>query len=88
METGCAKPWNGSACTIASLFRKPSCSSISTGSRRFQRREPTTFASSWNYPASIPAGAITPILGGVGPMTVASLMHNALVASRGRLAKL
>ncbi|WP_281413881.1 hypothetical protein [Rhizobium leguminosarum] len=41
-------------------------------------------ACSWNSPASTPAGAITPVLGGVGPMAIMSLMHNALVASRGR----
>ncbi|MGV4791250.1 hypothetical protein [Rhizobium sp. F40D2] len=29
---------------------------------------------------------MTPVLGGVGPMTIISLMHNARVASRGRLA--
>nr|WP_152971113.1 hypothetical protein [Rhizobium ecuadorense] len=34
-----------------------------------------------------PAGAITPVLGGVGPMAIIRLMHNAPVASRGRLAK-
>nr|WP_277545055.1 hypothetical protein [Rhizobium leguminosarum] len=27
---------------------------------------------------------MTPVLGGVGPMAIMSLMHNALVASRGR----
>nr|WP_244429893.1 hypothetical protein [Rhizobium leguminosarum] len=30
---------------------------------------------------------MTPVLGGVGPMATVSLMHNARVASRGRLAK-
>ncbi|WP_082935787.1 MULTISPECIES: hypothetical protein [unclassified Rhizobium] len=33
-----------------------------------------------------PAGAITPVLGGVGLMTLTRLMHNIRVASRGRLA--
>ncbi|MBY5394616.1 hypothetical protein HFN01_07215 [Rhizobium leguminosarum] len=31
--------------------------------------------------ASIRTGAITPLLGGVGPMTIASLMHNTLIAA-------
>ncbi|EGE61134.1 hypothetical protein RHECNPAF_12600120 [Rhizobium etli CNPAF512] len=39
MGSACAKRWNGSACTIASLFRKISCWWISTGSRRFRRRD-------------------------------------------------
>ncbi|WP_183854646.1 hypothetical protein [Rhizobium sp. BK456] len=80
METACAKRWIGSACTIASLFPTTSCWSISTGYRRFQRRDP-------RGRLACAAGAITPVLGGVGPMTVVSLMHNARVASRGRLAK-
>ncbi|WP_163874476.1 hypothetical protein [Rhizobium laguerreae] len=31
--------------------------------------------------ASIRTGAITPVLGGVGPMTITSLMHNSLIAA-------
>ncbi|NKL04477.1 hypothetical protein GFL39_05775 [Rhizobium leguminosarum bv. viciae] len=31
--------------------------------------------------ASIRTGAITPLLGGVGPMTIMSLMHNSLIAA-------
>ncbi|MBY5835699.1 hypothetical protein J3P71_29940 (plasmid) [Rhizobium leguminosarum] len=31
--------------------------------------------------ASIRTGAITPVLGGVGPMTIMSLMHNTLIAA-------
>ncbi|NYT32272.1 hypothetical protein HX898_17860 [Rhizobium sp. WYCCWR 11128] len=31
--------------------------------------------------ASIRTGAITPLLGGVGPMTIISLMHNTLIAA-------
>ncbi|RFB82165.1 hypothetical protein B5K08_31165 [Rhizobium leguminosarum bv. trifolii] len=78
MEIACAKRWNGSACTIASRFPTTSCWWISTGSRRFQRRDP-------GAPGE-PAGAITPVLGGVGLMTITRLMHNICVASRGRLA--
>jgi methylenetetrahydrofolate dehydrogenase (NADP+)/methenyltetrahydrofolate cyclohydrolase len=32
------------------------------------------------------AGAITPVPGGVGPLTIAMLMHNVLVAAESRLA--
>ncbi|MBY3120377.1 hypothetical protein HFO30_35310 [Rhizobium laguerreae] len=31
--------------------------------------------------ASIRTGAITPLLGGVGPMTITGLMHNSLIAA-------
>ncbi|NKK61945.1 hypothetical protein GFL88_00010 [Rhizobium leguminosarum bv. viciae] len=31
--------------------------------------------------ASIRTGAITPLLGGVGPMTITGLMHNTLIAA-------
>nr|WP_245456176.1 hypothetical protein [Rhizobium leguminosarum] len=31
--------------------------------------------------ASIRTGAITPLLGGVGPITIARLMHNTLIAA-------
>ncbi|MBY5468045.1 hypothetical protein E0H39_20685 [Rhizobium leguminosarum bv. viciae] len=31
--------------------------------------------------ASIRTGAITPVLGGVGPMTIRSLMHNTPIAA-------
>ncbi|WP_409995286.1 hypothetical protein [Rhizobium leguminosarum] len=31
--------------------------------------------------ASIRTGAITPLLGGVGPMTITRLMHNTLIAA-------
>ncbi|WP_373563088.1 hypothetical protein [Rhizobium leguminosarum] len=30
---------------------------------------------------SIRTGAITPVLGGVGPMTIMSLMHNTVIAA-------
>ena len=33
------------------------------------------------------AGAITPVPGGVGPMTIACLLENTLLAARKRLAK-
>ncbi len=35
--------------------------------------------------ASLVAGAITPVPGGVGPMTIAMLMKNTLLAARGDL---
>ncbi|MBY5816099.1 hypothetical protein HFN60_10585 [Rhizobium leguminosarum] len=82
MVTACGKQPIGSGCTIANLFRTTSCLSISTGSRRFQRRDPGRAALFCGCrAASIRTGAITPLLGGVGPMTIMSLMHNALIAA-------
>jgi len=31
------------------------------------------------------AGALTPVPGGVGPLTIAMLLHNTLVAAEGRV---
>ncbi|MBY5812928.1 hypothetical protein HFO12_26845 [Rhizobium leguminosarum] len=82
MEIGCAKQPIGSGCTIANLFRTTSCLSISTGSRRFQRRDPGRAALFCGcLAASIRTGAITPLLGGVGPMTITRLMHNTPIAA-------
>ncbi|NNU50851.1 hypothetical protein G9X68_27635 [Rhizobium sp. WYCCWR 11279] len=87
MVTACAKLPNGSGCTIANLFPKTSCWSTSTDLQRLQRRDPgaggRANANACPYPVvaalpnrSIRADAITPGLGGVGPMTIMSLMHN------------
>ncbi|NKM53458.1 MULTISPECIES: hypothetical protein [Rhizobium] len=82
---------NGSDCTIVSPFPKISCSRTSTGSRRFQRRDPGACerqaagsAPASHFPGIAPAsraGAITPVLGGVGPMTIMSMMHNTAIAA-------
>ncbi|RUM06552.1 hypothetical protein EFR84_12780 [Rhizobium chutanense] len=83
---------NGSACTTASLFPKRSCWWTSTGSRRFQRSELRRASGQAQRVCpcrrrrsspgrSIPADAITPLLDGVGPMTIVSLMHNGLFAA-------
>ncbi|MBY5749891.1 hypothetical protein E0H51_18285 [Rhizobium leguminosarum bv. viciae] len=82
MVIGCGKPRNGSGCTIASLFPKTSCWWTSTGLQRLRRRDPGPPALFCGCPAaSIRTGAITPVLGGVGPMTIMSLMHNSLIAA-------
>ena len=36
---------------------------------------------------SVVAGALTPVPGGVGPLTIALLLNNTLVAAEGRLAR-
>ncbi|MBY5786110.1 hypothetical protein HFN62_20565 [Rhizobium leguminosarum] len=81
MEIGCAKQPNGSGCTIASLFPKTSCWSTSTDLPRLRRRDPGAPLFCDCLAASIRTGAITPLLGGVGPMTIMSLMHNTLIAA-------
>ncbi|MBY3192475.1 hypothetical protein [Rhizobium laguerreae] len=82
MEIGCAKQPNGSGCTIVSLFPKTSCWSTSIGLQRLRRRDPGAPALFCGcLAASIRTGAITPVLGGVGPMTIMSLMHNSLIAA-------
>ncbi|MBY3074036.1 hypothetical protein HFO71_27355 [Rhizobium laguerreae] len=43
------------------------------------RRAPALFCGC--RAASIRTGAITPLLGGVGPMTITGLMHNSLIAA-------
>ncbi|MGO8025757.1 hypothetical protein [Rhizobium leguminosarum] len=82
MEIGCGKQRSGFGCTIASLFPKTSCWWTSTDSQRLRRRDPGVLALLCGcLAASIRTGAITPLLGGVGPMTIASLMHNILIAA-------
>ncbi|WP_407073824.1 hypothetical protein [Rhizobium leguminosarum] len=48
------------------------CGTVIPGRRRAVLRLPRR---------SVRTGAITPLLGGVGPMTIASLMHNTLIAA-------
>ncbi|NEK19792.1 hypothetical protein [Rhizobium leguminosarum] len=82
MVTAYGKPRNGSGCTIASLFPKTSCWWTSTGLQRLRRRDPGAPALFCGCPAAlIRTGAITPLLGGVGPMTITHLMHNTLIAA-------
>ncbi|QKK20952.1 hypothetical protein FFM53_031495 (plasmid) [Rhizobium indicum] len=82
MVTACAKLRTGSGCTIASLFPKTSCWSTSTDLQRLRRRDPGRPALFCGcLAASIRTGAITPLLGGVGPMTITRLMHNTLIAA-------
>ncbi|NEK34373.1 hypothetical protein GR253_09580 [Rhizobium leguminosarum] len=47
------------------------------------RRQSLPDRSMWNGcpAASIRTGAITPLLGGIGPMSIARLMHNTLIAA-------
>jgi methylenetetrahydrofolate dehydrogenase (NADP+)/methenyltetrahydrofolate cyclohydrolase len=74
----------GRAEMITSEFVKPGATVIDVGSNKVGDRwtGDVHFAS-----ASQVAGAITPVPGGVGPLTIAMLMHNTLKACRARRGK-
>ena len=64
---------------------KPGACVIDVGMNRIPGKEPgkTRLVGDVDYgPASEVAGAITPVPGGVGPMTIACLLQNTLTAAR------
>ena len=77
----------GRAEIVTGAWLKPGATVIDVGINRVPGAEPgktklvgdVAFAS-----ASEVAGAITPVPGGVGPMTIACLLRNTLVAARRR----
>ena len=61
---------------------KPGATVIDVGINRVERGGKTTLVGDVEFGvASRNAGAITPVPGGVGPMTIMSLIHNTLVAA-------
>lgn len=63
---------------------KPGATVIDVGINRVPAAEPgkTRLVGDVDYAGALPvAGAITPVPGGVGPMTIAVLLHNTLVAA-------
>jgi methylenetetrahydrofolate dehydrogenase (NADP+)/methenyltetrahydrofolate cyclohydrolase len=61
---------------------KPGATVIDVGINRVERDGKTTLVGDVEFDiASRHAGAITPVPGGVGPMTIMSLIHNTLVAA-------
>lgn len=63
---------------------KPGAAVIDVGINRLSDAEGGGLVGDVDYePAAAVAGWITPVPGGVGPMTVAMLLHNSLVAARG-----
>ena len=72
----------GQAEMIKGDWIKPGATVIDVGMSRVVRGDKTALVGDVEYAAaSRRAGAITPVPGGVGPMTIMSLMHNTLVAA-------
>lgn len=72
----------GQAEMIKGEWIKPGATVIDVGTSRVVRGDKKALVGDVDFAgASIKAGAITPVPGGVGPMTIMSLMHNTLVAA-------
>ncbi|WP_404401402.1 bifunctional methylenetetrahydrofolate dehydrogenase/methenyltetrahydrofolate cyclohydrolase FolD [Pelagibacterium halotolerans] len=72
----------GQAEMIKGDWVKPGATVIDVGTSRLLRDGKKTLVGDVEFDrAAKQAGAITPVPGGVGPMTIMSLMHNALVAA-------
>jgi methylenetetrahydrofolate dehydrogenase (NADP+)/methenyltetrahydrofolate cyclohydrolase len=66
---------------ITSHFIKPGATVIDVGINRVEREGKTRLVGDVHYEsASNVAGAITPVPGGIGPMTIACLLTNTLIA--------
>jgi len=75
----------GQAEMIKGDWIKPGATVIDVGTTRVVRDGKTTLVGDVEFAvASQHAGAITPVPGGVGPMTIMSLIHNTLVAAHRR----
>lgn len=73
----------GQAGMIKGDWIRPGATVIDVGTSRVVRDGRTTLAGDVDFAsASDRAGAITPVPGGVGPMTIMSLMHNTLLAAQ------
>jgi len=72
----------GQAEMIKGDWIKPGATVIDVGTSRVVRNDKTALVGDVEFAvASQNAGAITPVPGGVGPMTIMSLIHNTLVAA-------
>ena len=72
----------GQAEMIKGDWIKPGATVIDVGTSRIVRDGKITLVGDVEFAvASQRAGAITPVPGGVGPMTIMSLIHNTLVAA-------
>lgn len=72
----------GQAGMIRGDWIRPGATVIDVGTSRVARDGKTTLVGDVDFAsASGRAGAITPVPGGVGPMTIMSLMHNTLIAA-------
>jgi len=72
----------GQAEMVKGTWIKPGATVIDVGTSRVVRDGRTTLVGDVEFAgAAGTAGAITPVPGGVGPMTIMSLMHNTVVAA-------
>lgn len=72
----------GQAEMIRGEWIKPGATVIDVGTSRIERDGKKTLVGDVDYAAALQvAGAITPVPGGVGPMTIMTLMHNTLLAA-------
>ncbi|WP_459742224.1 bifunctional methylenetetrahydrofolate dehydrogenase/methenyltetrahydrofolate cyclohydrolase FolD [Pseudomonas sp. 3A(2025)] len=68
---------------IDAQWLKPGAVVIDVGINRIEQQGQSRLVGDVDFAAALPiASAITPVPGGVGPMTIACLMHNTLVATR------
>lgn len=75
----------GQAEMIKGEWIKPGATVIDVGTSRVIRGDKKVLVGDVEFAAaSVNAGAITPVPGGVGPMTIMSLMHNTLLAAHMR----
>ncbi len=75
----------GQAEMIKGEWIKPGATVIDVGTSRVIRGDKKALVGDVEFAAaSVNAGAITPVPGGVGPMTIMSLMHNTLLAAHMR----
>jgi methylenetetrahydrofolate dehydrogenase (NADP+) / methenyltetrahydrofolate cyclohydrolase len=77
----------GKAEMVKGSWVKPGATVIDVGMNRIPAGEKTKLVGDVAYAeAAEVAGAITPVPGGVGPMTIACLLENTLIAAKQRLA--
>ncbi len=78
----------GRPAMIQGEWIKPGATVIDVGINRIEGENgKTRLVGDVDFASALPvAGAITPVPGGVGPMTIACLLHNTLVATRRQLA--
>jgi methylenetetrahydrofolate dehydrogenase (NADP+)/methenyltetrahydrofolate cyclohydrolase len=68
---------------IGADWIKPGAVVIDVGINRIEENGRSRLVGDVDFDAVLPvASAITPVPGGVGPMTIAMLMHNTLLAAR------
>lgn len=76
----------GAAEMIRGEWIRPGATVIDIGTSRIERDGRKTLVGDVDFAGAVErAGAITPVPGGVGPMTIMTLMHNAVIAAHRRV---